>query len=99
MANSENEIQEITTLTLLQFYAEWCHPCKMVMPIVASIKGKQYDWLDIHQIDVDHHREIAGEYQIRSVPTFVVLKNNKEVWRSSGILSARALMEELSLLK
>lgn len=70
-----------------------------MMPIIESIKGKQYDWLNVHQIDVDHQQEMASEYQIRSVPTFVVLKNNNEVWRNSGVMPERMLIEELSLLK
>ncbi|MBB6499087.1 thioredoxin family protein [Pedobacter cryoconitis] len=96
MSNAENEIQEFT---LLQFYADWCQPCKMMMPIVESIKQKQSDWLIIRQIDVDKAQAVASEYHIRSIPAFVVLRNDKEVWRKVGMLSESSFLAELSLLR
>lgn len=53
MSNIETKNPETESLELLQFYAEWCQPCRMMMPVIASIQQKQYDWLTIKQIDVD----------------------------------------------
>lgn len=94
MTEKNQNVQEIDSLMLLQFYAEWCYPCKMMTPVVNNLKVKLEDWLNVHQIDVDEQQDFAVKYGIRSVPTFVVLKNNKEVWRSSGTF-AEAVLEEL----
>ena len=99
MIQKNQNVREIDSLTLLQFYAEWCAPCKMMMPVVNTLKEKLDDWLNVHQVDVDLHQELAVTYGIRSVPTFVVLKNNVEVWRSSGVLSEAALEQKLISLQ
>jgi len=99
MTERNQNVQEIDSLMLLQFYAEWCYPCKMMMPVVNTLKVKLEDWLNVHQVDVDQQQELAIKYGIRSVPTFVVLKNNTEVWRSSGTLSEAALKEKSIGLK
>lgn len=99
MNNTDNKIQEIDSLTLLQFYAEWCYPCKMMMPVVNTLKNKLEDWLNVHQVDVDEEQNMAIQYRVRTVPTFVVLKNNQEVWRSSGVLSEKQLEEQLKALR
>lgn len=74
MNNTDNKIQEIDSLTLLQFYAEWCYPCKMMMPVVNTLKNKLENWLNVHQVDVDEEQNMAIQYRVRAVPTFVVLK-------------------------
>lgn len=99
MTEKNQNVQEIDSLMLLQFYAEWCYPCKMMTPVVNNLKVKLEDWLNVHQIDVDEQQDFAVKYGIRSVPTFVVLKNNKEVWRSSGTFAEAALEELLISLK
>lgn len=90
---SHNEIK------LFQFYAHWCQPCQMMMPIVAAIHEKQGDWLIVRQIDVDQSPAIANQYHIRSIPTFVLLRNNQEVWRKTGVLSENSLTEVLLSFK
>ncbi|MCW3464363.1 thioredoxin family protein [Chitinophaga nivalis] len=99
MTNEKNTAQGTESLTLLQFYADWCQPCRMMMPIVESIRQKQYQWLDIQQIDIDREEDMADKYHVRSIPTFVALKNNQEVWRKSALLSEQALVTALSTLR
>lgn len=99
MTHEDNSIQKGDSLVLLQFYADWCHPCSLMMPIVESIKQKQLDWLTIKQIDVDQDSVISNQFQIRSMPTFVVLKNDKEIWRKSGMMSEHSFSEILESLK
>lgn len=92
--NSQNEEK----LVLMQFYAEWCQPCRMMMPIIHNIQNRNFFWLDIKQIDVDTNSEIAHQYGIRSIPTFVVLKNNNEVWRKAGTMTEKDLLKILNAL-
>ncbi|WP_314241628.1 thioredoxin family protein [Empedobacter tilapiae] len=99
MSKIETKNPETESLELLQFYAEWCQPCKMMMPVIASIQQKQYDWLTIKQIDVDAESIIANQFNIRSIPTFVAIKNNKEVWRKAGMINENELLEILRSLK
>lgn len=99
MSNIETKNPETESLELLQFYAEWCQPCRMMMPVIASIQQKQYDWLTIKQIDVDAESIIANQFNIRSILTFVAIKNSKEVWRKAGMINENELLEILRSLK
>ncbi len=99
MNNEDTNIQKGEALVLLQFYADWCHPCSLMMPIVESIKQKQLEWLTIKQIDVDQDSVISNQFQIRSMPTFVVLKNDREIWRKTGMISECSFSEILESLK
>ena len=97
--NQENlNTQNEENLVLMQFYAEWCQPCKMMMPVINKIQERNYFWLSIKQIDVDIEAQIADQFGIRSIPTFVVLKNNTEIWRKSGVMSETELLETLNSL-
>jgi len=99
MTQRDHHIPEEDSLTLLQFYADWCQPCRMMMPMVDSIKQRQLDWLAVRQIDVDEESAIANQYHIRSIPTFVVLKNNDEVWRNTGMMTDTSLLDILTSLR
>lgn len=99
MNNSAHNNQETGSLMLLQFYADWCQPCKMMMPIITSIMKKDYEWLTTLQVDIDQERAMATQYHVMSIPTFVVLKNNEEIWRNSGMLSEHSLTEKLTSLR
>ncbi|NML41344.1 thioredoxin family protein [Chitinophaga sp. G-6-1-13] len=94
-----NHTQRTDHLILIQFYAEWCAPCRAMMPVIASLKEKQYDWLEIQQINVDHDAKMTTQYNIRSIPTIVAVKNDREVWRNTGILTEKSITEQLSPLK
>ncbi|WP_300669110.1 thioredoxin family protein [Soonwooa sp.] len=97
--NQENmKTQNEENLVLMQFYAEWCQPCRMMMPVINRIQERNYFWLNIKQIDVDADSEIANKFGIRSIPTFVVLKNNIEIWRKTGVISETELLETLNSL-
>lgn len=93
--NTPNE----ETMVLLQFYADWCQPCNAMMPVVASIQQKQADWLSVQQINVDSNSAVANQFHIRSIPTFVVLKNNQEIWRTTGVMTEYSFTETLIALK
>ncbi|MGB0806485.1 MAG: thioredoxin [Salibacteraceae bacterium] len=94
MASFGSIIQSETPV-LIDFYAEWCGPCKTVSPILKSLKEDMGDQVKLIKIDVDKNPEIASKYQIRGVPTLMVFKNGKLMWRQSGVTPLDALKVEV----
>jgi thioredoxin 1 len=81
---------------LVDFFAEWCGPCKMMAPILKEVKDSLGESVSIIKIDVDKNQALAAKYQVRGVPTLLLFKNGKQVWRQSGLVQKNDL---LSILK
>ncbi len=98
MKGSFNTLIQSETPVLIDFYADWCGPCKMLSPILKEVKAELGDRIKVLKIDVDSNAAIAGRYQIRGVPTMILFKEGEIRWRKSGVLPKHTLLEELKPL-
>jgi len=80
-------------LTLVDFSAEWCGPCKMLAPILKQVKDEMGDYLKVVKIDVDKNQNLANTYQVRGVPTLIFFKNGEQLWRKSGVLQKGEIVQ------
>ena len=92
--NFQNEIMDSEKTVLLDFWASWCAPCRMVVPIIEEIAGERPD-IKVGKINVDEQPELASKFSIMSIPTLVVMKNRKIVQQVSGARPKKAILEML----
>jgi thioredoxin 1 len=91
-----NELINSEKPTLVDFFATWCGPCRMMTPIINEMEKEMVGDANILKLDVDQNKEIAIKYGIRGVPTFIIFKNGEPVWRQSGAMSKNVLVEKLN---
>lgn len=93
MKSNFSEIIKDDKPVLVDFYADWCGPCKMLAPILKDAKEELGDAVKIVKIDVDKNESLAGKYQVRGVPTMILFKNGKQLWRQSGVLQKSEIVQ------
>lgn len=92
--NFQNEIMDSEKTVLLDFWAPWCAPCRMVVPVIEEIAGERPD-IKVGKINMDEQPELASKFGIMSIPTLVVMKNGKIVQQVSGARPKKAILEML----
>ena len=88
----QQEVLNSEKTVLIDFYADWCGPCKMLSPVVEEVAQENTD-IKVVKINVDNAQELAVKYQIMSIPTLVVVKGGNEVTRSVGVISKTEMLE------
>ncbi len=79
-------------VVLVEFYATWCPHCHRMMPVVAQVSELLEGRVPVYQLDIDKNQETADEYNVTSVPTFLIYVDGWEVWRHSGEIAGEALL-------
>ena len=96
-SNFETEIKKPGTPILVDFWAEWCGPCRMVAPVLEKLAEEYVGKLRIGKVNVDDESSLAGRYGIQSIPTLIVFRDGREAQRLSGAMPASAIAARTGL--
>lgn len=83
--NFEKEVMEANVPVLIDFWASWCGPCRMMSPVIDKIAEEMGDKLKVCKVNVDENHELAEKYEIMTIPAFIVIKNGVEAGRTIGV--------------
>lgn len=95
MSNSFENIIQSEKPILIDFFATWCGPCKMLAPILKEVKDSLGERITILKIDVDKNQGLSTKYQVRGVPTMILFQNGKQLWRQSGVLTKEEIIKNI----
>ena len=90
-----NDIINSEKPVLVDFFATWCGPCQMLLPVLNQVKDNLQDRITIIKIDVDKNQELAQKHQVRGVPTMMLFQNGKQLWRQSGVLTKEEIINNI----
>ena len=96
MKSSFKKIIDSEIPVLVDFYADWCGPCKVLAPILEQVKDELGETIKIVKIDVDKNQRLSNKYKVRGVPTMLLFKKGKQVWRQSGVLQKNDIIETVA---
>lgn len=97
MQNFEAHIQG-TKPVVVDFFAEWCGPCKLMAPVLQELKQRTGDRITILKMDIDKNPSYSKAYNILAVPTLIIFKEGHIIWRKNGVTAAHEIMEHLALI-
>lgn len=97
-ANFDAEVLKSTVPVLVDFWAEWCQPCRMLGPTIDQLAEETKGKLKVGKVDIDHHRNIAMQYGIQSIPTVFLFKQGQIVKKWNGLVSKAALTEAINAI-
>ena len=86
MKSSFQKIIDSEVPVLIDFFADWCGPCKALAPILKQVKEELGDGIKLIKIDVDKNQSLASKYNVRGAPTMILFKDGKLLWRQSGVI-------------
>lgn len=90
-----NKVRTSDKLVVMDFFANWCGPCKMLTPIFETLSQEMGEEVDFAKVDIDRSLEVAQEYKIVSVPTMIIFKNGKEVQRMVGFIPKEQIKSKI----
>ena len=95
-ATFQDDVLSSDKTVLVDFWAEWCGPCKMVAPVLEEIAGEYGDKLTVAKLNIDHNPERARDYQVMSIPTMIVFRDGKQVKTIVGAKPKKQLLDDLA---
>ena len=90
-----NELIKSSKPTLVDFYADWCGPCKVLSPLMEDVKKDLGEGATVLKVNIDNNVDVARMYQIRSIPTLMVFKEGEIVWRQNGVPQKEMIVESV----
>lgn len=95
--NSFQKIIDGETPVLVDFYADWCGPCRMMPPVLKELKERMGDRIKIFKVNVDEHNDVTAHFQVSSIPTLMVFKKGDLLWREPGVKNVSQLQQILQM--
>ncbi len=93
--NFENEVINSKEVVLIDFYADWCGPCRMMSPVIDNIAEEVGEKVKVFKVNVDENQDLAIKYNVMSIPTIIIFKNGMPVKSFIGVTDKKEILEEL----
>lgn len=94
-ANFQEEVMDSNGVAVIDFWAEWCGPCRIIAPVIQELSQEYEGKAKIGKLNVDHNPEVSYKFNIRSIPTILILKNGEVVDRHVGTTTKKVLAEKI----